>query len=73
MAMAESSLGYTGEKDPGRSSLLRRRLRERIFAKPVIWSCFCKMARDQLDREVEEVMLVEAGAVGCNACQHGFS
>ena len=48
-------------------------MRERIFTKPVIWSGFCKMARDQLDSEAQEVMLVEAGAVCCNACQHGFS
>jgi hypothetical protein len=42
-------------------------------ARPVVWSRLRKMARDQLDCEVEEVALVEAGGVLGNACQQGVA
>src|SRR6266704_3489716 len=48
------------------AALRRQRSHVRIVSgapvtfRPVVWSRLCKMARDQLDCEVEEVALVEA-------------
>ena len=47
--------------------------RVRHGQRPVVWSRLCKMARDQLDCEVEEVALVEASGAFGNACQQGFA